>query len=115
MSTDRIERATVGLVLGGLCTVVLATAVASAQPKVDAAALYKQHCIICHAADGNSKLPNASFADGTWVHGSSPKDVQNTIGNGVKGTVMMGFAAKLKPAEVQALAAYVRAFDKKLK
>jgi hypothetical protein len=33
----------------------------------------------------------------------------------VKGTVMLGFAAKLKPAEIEALAAHVRAFDKSLK
>ena len=113
--SDRIERVMMGTVLGGLCVVVLATATAGAQAKVDAAALYKQHCAICHAADGNSKLPNASFADGVWVHGSSPKEVQASITGGVKGTVMLGFAAKLKPEEIQALAAHVRAFDKKLK
>jgi mono/diheme cytochrome c family protein len=113
--SDRIERAMMGTVLGGFCVMVLGTAAASAQAKVDAAALYKQHCAICHAADGNSKLPNASFADGVWVHGSSPKDVQASIATGVKGTVMLGFATKLKPEEIQALAAHVRAFDKKLK
>lgn len=113
--SDRTERALMVGVLGGCCALVLATAAASAQPKVDAAALYKKHCVICHAADGNSKLPKASFADGVWEHGSSPKEVQATITNGVKGTVMLGFSAKLTPGEVQALAAYVRAFDKKLK
>ena len=112
---DRIERAMMGAVLVGLCVVVLGTAAASAQAKVDAAGLYKKHCVICHSADGNSKLPNASFADGVWVHGSSPKDVQASIANGVKGTVMLGFAAKLKPEEIQALVTHVRAFDKKLK
>lgn len=113
--SDRIERAMMGAVLGGLCVVVLGTAATSAQAKVDAAGLYKKHCVICHSADGNSKLPNASFADGVWVRGSSAKEVETSIANGVKGTVMMGFAAKLKPEEIQALASHVRAFDKKLK
>ena len=100
--------------LTALCGLLAVTAHGQA-PKVDAAALYKQHCVLCHGANGNSALPNASFNDGKWVHGSSLQEVQNTITNGVKGTVMVGFAAKLKPAEIEALAKHVRAFDPKLK
>lgn len=82
---------------------------------VDAAALYKKHCVICHGATGTSPLPNAAFADGVWKHGSSVDEVKKTIVEGVKGTVMQPFAAKLKPEEIDALAKHVRAFDKKLK
>ena len=94
---------------------VLVSRTAAQKPAVDAEALYKKHCIICHGATGASPLPNAAFADGTWVHGSTVKEVSAVIKDGVKGTVMQPFAAKLTPAEIEALAKHVRAFDKKLK
>jgi mono/diheme cytochrome c family protein len=98
-----------------LAAALTMASLASAQPKVDAAALYKTNCQLCHGADGSSKMKNASFTDGTWLHGSSLAEVQKVIGGGVKGTVMQSFAAKLKPAEIEALARHVRAFDPKLK
>jgi mono/diheme cytochrome c family protein len=113
--SERMQRVATATAVAGACLALVTVARVGAQPKVDAAALYKQHCVLCHGADGASKLPNASFADGVWKHGSTPKEVQATITNGVKGTVMLGFAAKLKPAEIEALATHVRAFDKKLK
>jgi mono/diheme cytochrome c family protein len=94
---------------------VLVPRTAAQAPAIDAAALYKKHCIICHGATGTSPLPNAAFADGIWVHGPTLKEVSATITGGVKGTVMQPFAAKLSEAEIAALAKYVRAFDKKLK
>lgn len=97
------------------CVGLLAVARLQAQPKTDTAALYKTHCQLCHGATGTSPMKNASFADGQWLHGSSPAEVQTTIKNGVKGTVMMGFGAKLSAAQVEALAKHVRAFDKALK
>ena len=111
---DRAMRALAALATVTACVLVVSMT-AQAQPKVDAAALFKQHCQLCHGANGTSPLPNASFTDGVWVHGSSLKEIQNTITNGAKGTVMVGFASKLKPAEIEALAKYVRAFDKALK
>lgn len=98
-----------------VCVGLLAVARLQAQPKIDAAALYKTHCQLCHGANGTSPMKNASFTDGQWLHGSSPAEVQATIKNGVKGTVMMGFGAKLSAAQVEALARHVRAFDKALK
>jgi mono/diheme cytochrome c family protein len=113
--SERMQRVAAAALVAFGCVGVVGVARAGAQDKVDAATLYKQHCALCHAADGNSKLPNASFTDGVWKHGSSLDEVKTTITNGVKGTVMVGFSAKLKPAEIDALAAHVRAFDKKLK
>jgi mono/diheme cytochrome c family protein len=84
--------------------------------KVDAVEIYKVKCQVCHQADGNSQImPNMSFADGVWVHGSTLKEVSNTITNGVAGTAMMPFKGQLTDAEIAALAKYVRQFDKKLK
>lgn len=104
-----------GAAVAAACAGVVAVARVEAQPRVDAAALYKTHCQLCHGANGTSPMKNASFSDGQWLHGSSLAEVQTTIKNGVKGTVMMGFAAKLSAAEVEALARHVRSFDKALK
>lgn len=87
----------------------------AAAGKVDAAEIYKTRCVVCHAADGNSPMPNMSFADGVWRHGSSIKEVTNTITNGVPATAMMPFKTQLSPAEIAAMARFVRKFDKKLK
>ena len=86
----------------------------AAAGKIDAAEIYKARCQVCHA-DGNSPIPNMSFADGVWRHGSSIKEVTNTITNGVPATAMMPFKTQLSPAEIAAMAKYVRKFDKKLK
>jgi mono/diheme cytochrome c family protein len=93
------------------------TPAAKAPPaKVDAQALYEAKCQVCHMADGNSQLmPNMSFADGVWAHGSTLKDVTTTISNGVPGTAMVAWKEQLSPAEIAALAMFVRKFDKKLK
>jgi len=113
-------------VLGGaalaMALAVTATPAAQDAPakaaagKVDALELYQAKCQACHMADGNSQLmPNMSFADGVWAHGSTLKEVQTTITNGVQGTAMVAFKEQLTPDEITALAKFVRKFDKKLK
>jgi mono/diheme cytochrome c family protein len=97
----------------GIATVTAFGHAAAAEP-VDAEAVYKTRCQVCHAADGNSPLPNMSFADGVWKHGSSLKEVTNTITNGVPGTAMISWKSQLSPEEIAALAKFVRQFDKKL-
>jgi mono/diheme cytochrome c family protein len=88
----------------------------AAAAAVDAKAVYEAKCQVCHMADGNSQImPNMSFADGVWKHGSTLKAVQTTITNGAPGTAMLPFKEQLTPAEIAALARFVRKFDKKLK
>jgi mono/diheme cytochrome c family protein len=83
--------------------------------KVDGEAVYKEKCLVCHLADGNSPIPNMNFADGVWLHGSTLKEVTNTITNGVPGTAMVSWKAQgLTDDEIAAVAKYVRHFDKKL-
>lgn len=104
--------------LGGvaLAGMLLATVTAVAQAdKVDAAALYKSKCAVCHGAAGNSTLPDMSFADGKWKHGTSVKEISEVITKGVPGTAMVPFGKQLKPAEIEGLAKFVRTFDKNLK
>jgi len=107
----------VGAFAAGLGLVVSSavTQAQAGQAKVDAAELYKTKCMVCHAADGNSPMPNMSFADGVWKHGSTVAAVSMTIMNGVPQTAMMPFKEQLSKDEINALARYVRQFDKKLK
>jgi mono/diheme cytochrome c family protein len=95
--------------------VLLAAEKKGAVDEAQIAALYKSKCSVCHAADGNSPLPNMSFADGVWKHGTTVKEMVNTISNGVPGTAMMPFKTQLSPEEIEGLARYVRKFDKNLK
>jgi mono/diheme cytochrome c family protein len=125
MHQTRRVRPAIAAAVAGLALAVGLTAAPAAQGpdgakavagKVDALALYEQKCQACHMADGNSQvMPNMSFADGIWKHGATVKDVQTTIANGVPGTAMVAFKEQLSPAEIAALARFVRKFDKKLK
>ena len=98
-----------GVARGAAGPVPTAAEVASAEE------IYKTMCAVCHTPDGNSPIPNMNFADGEWRHGSSIKDVMQTITNGVQGTAMMPFKEQFSAGEIAALARKVRGFDKKLK
>lgn len=94
-----------------LLAAVVAAAPAASSP---AAELYKTHCQSCHMADGNSPLEPLNFADGKWKHGTEAAKLAAVISDGVAGSAMLPFKAKLTPAEIRSLAEYVRGFDKKL-
>lgn len=113
-SSATILLATV-ILLAGVTVGPIAARAQTSGGAVDVAALYKKHCLMCHAANGDSKLPGMSFVDGEWKHGSSVKEIGVIIRDGVKATAMLPFKGKLNEAEVEALAKYVRAFDKSLK
>lgn len=86
----------------------------TAEDDAKAEEIYKTKCSVCHAMDGNSPLPNMSFADGIWKHGTTVEEMVQTISNGVPGTAMMPFKTQFSEAEIEALARHVRKFDKKL-
>src|SRR5687767_12719539 len=88
---------------------------AAAETAPPVAEVYKIHCQSCHMVDGDSPLAPLNFVDSEWKHGSAPAKVAAVIADGVPGTAMLAFESKLTPAQVRALAAYVRAFDKTLK
>ena len=87
----------------------------TAEEVASAEEIYKTKCAVCHTPEGNSPIPNMNFVDGEWRHGSSVKDVMNTISNGVQGTAMMPFKGQFSEGEIAALARKVRGFDPKLK
>ena len=74
--------------------------------------LYKANCVMCHMPDGNAAIPNMNFADGKWLHGSTPAQLAKVITNGVPGTAMMAFKDRFSDAEILGLAKFVMAFDK---
>jgi predicted dehydrogenase/cytochrome c553 len=74
--------------------------------------LYKANCVMCHMPDGNAAIPNMNFADGKWLHGSTPAQLAKVITNGVPATAMMAFKERFSDAEILGLAKYVMAFDK---
>src|SRR5262245_35081268 len=90
-------------------------AYAAELPASAAQELYQKKCAACHSADGNSPLEPLNFSDDKWNHGSDPDAIAKVISEGVTGTAMLPFKGQLKPEEIEALAAYVRSFDKSLK
>jgi mono/diheme cytochrome c family protein len=77
--------------------------------------LYKTKCFACHLADGNAPMKEMNLADTEWKHGSKMAEIIKVIEEGSPGTAMLPFKAQLQPEEIEALARYVRAFDKTLK
>ena len=67
---------------------------------------------MCHMPYGNAAIPQMNFADGKWIHGTTPKQLALVITNGVPGTAMMAFKERFSDQEILALAKFVMAFDK---
>ena len=98
--------------------VVLALGAAASGSGLDEAAvqaLYKAKCQACHLADGNAPIKEMNFTDSEWQHGGKLAEIKKVIEDGVAGKPMLPFKSQLSPEEIDALARYVRAFDKKLK
>ncbi|MEP6763594.1 MAG: cbb3-type cytochrome c oxidase N-terminal domain-containing protein [Gemmatimonadaceae bacterium] len=64
------------------------------------------NCVSCHRADGGG-LIGPNLADKYWLHGSSLSDIYHTVNNGVLDKGMPPWGKILKPAQVQAVTAYV--------
>jgi mono/diheme cytochrome c family protein len=108
----RPSLALIGLTVTGLATGRL---LAQTKPSEATLDLYKTKCIACHLAEGNSPIPEMNFVNGNWKHGTKVSDMVKVITDGVPGTAMVSFSEQLTATEIEALARYVRSFDKKLK
>jgi cytochrome c oxidase cbb3-type subunit 3 len=107
-----LKKTTVSAMLIG----ALAAAGASAQDASDETKeIYTTRCAACHLADGKGAMPEMNLSDAKWQHGSSIAEISKVIAEGVPGKAMVGFKAQLSDDEIEALAHYVRAFDKSLK
>jgi len=107
------ERARVAAVASvPLAGAPMAAATDAYKPSEATLELYKAKCQQCHMADGNSPLEPLNFADAKWIHGDKVEDLVKVISEGAPGTAMLPFKSLLTPEEIQALARYVRSFDK---
>ena len=68
--------------------------------------LYAQHCVACHATQGEG-LVGPNLTDAYWIHGGRPMDIYKTISEGVIAKGMAAWERQLGPQRVQTLAAYV--------
>ncbi len=79
----------------------------------DGAALYKQRCAMCHAADGKgySALKTPDMTDPKWQAANKDDAIFEAIKKGKKGTAMMAFDTKLKDEEIRAVVAHIRTLN----
>ena len=84
----------------------------------DAARIFARSCAPCHGKDGQ---PNAVFAkqgvrnfkDAAWQKATPDAQIEKTIREGKKATMMASFEKQFSPQEIKALVAYVRQLGKK--
>ena len=83
----------------------------------ESADLFKSKCSMCHGVDGKGykALKTPDFTDPEWQASKTTKEIDETIKNGKKDTMMKGFADKLKPEEIEKLVQYVRSLNSKRK
>ena len=103
------------LVAGCASTPTLAVQQANyPKEKVDAPGLFTENCATCHGRDGRTRtfhgrlLGAQNFTDARWQTNTSDDEIIRAIKTGPK--AMPAFEKKLSATEIEALAAYVRAF-----
>ena len=78
----------------------------------DGAAIFKQRCSGCHAADGkgSSSIGTPDFTDPKVLGSITDQQIVSTIENG-KGSKMPAWRGKLSPEDIHAAAAYLRSLS----
>ena len=76
--------------LSGVGTVLAAQKPAAVQ-RAKAVELYTTNCQICHGPDGKGTpvVQGSAFVGRSWKHGTTPKEIETTITNGVPSTLML--------------------------
>jgi mono/diheme cytochrome c family protein len=79
----------------------------------DAAKTFAKTCALCHGPEGQpteafAKLGVRSFKDSEWQKATPDAQLEKSIREGKKGTLMASFEKQLSAAEIKALVAYVR-------
>ncbi|HXY41535.1 MAG TPA: c-type cytochrome [Vicinamibacteria bacterium] len=88
---------------------------AAARPALaeDAAKIFATSCAPCHGKDGQptpvfAKQGVRNFTDATWQKETTDEQVEKTIREGKKGTMMASFDKQFSPQEMKALVAFIR-------
>ena len=79
----------------------------------DPAQVFARSCSPCHGKDGHpssvfEKQGVKNFTDPAWQKGISDAQIEKTIHEGKKGTMMASFDKQLSAQEIKALAGYIR-------
>ena len=85
----------------------LAALVADPTKVAEGKATFASYCVSCHRADGGG-LIGPNLTDDAWIHGDSLVQIHRTIAQGVLAKGMPAWEKLLKPAQVNAVTAYVR-------
>ena len=83
----------------------------------DAAKIFAKSCAPCHGKEG---APSAVFAkqgvkhfkDAAWQKATTDAQIEKSIHEGKKGTMMASFEKQFSAEEIKALAAYIRKLGK---
>jgi len=107
-------------VLAGLVFAASAVISSAGAQTVDAKAVYDANCRKCHGATGTppkamaAKFPKIAAFDAAFFAKRSDNSVVEVLAKG-KGKDMPPFKTKMTPADMAAVAKYVRAFATKVK
>lgn len=79
----------------------------------DASQIFARSCAPCHGKDGHpspvfEKQGVKNFTDAAWQKGITDAQVEKTIHEGKKGTMMASFEKQYSAAEIKSLVAYIR-------
>ncbi len=79
----------------------------------DAAQVFAKNSAPCHGKDGHpspvfAKQGVRNFTDPTWQKQTTDAQIEKTIREGKKGTMMASFEKQLPPQDIKALVAYIR-------
>ncbi len=99
------------LALACAATLLAASSVRAAEP--DAAKIFAKTCALCHGPEGQpneafAKMGVRSFKDPEWQKATPDAQLEKSIREGKKGTLMASFEKQFSPEEIKALVAYVR-------
>jgi mono/diheme cytochrome c family protein len=82
--------------------------------QIDARGLFEENCIVCHGENGRAHTFHGTLfgaqnlTDSKWQLETTDAEIIDAIKTGP--SVMPAFGKKLSPAEIEALAAFVRTF-----
>ena len=90
-----------------------AFAVPARAAEPDAAKIYAKTCALCHGPEGApnetfAKMGVRSFKDPEWQKATPDAQLEKSIREGKKGTLMAAFEKQFSPEEIKALVAHVR-------
>ena len=107
MTVRRIAFAALAALFGAL---VLAPVPAAAE---DAAKIFAKSCSPCHGKEGEpsavfAKQGVRSFKDQAWQKATPDAQIEKSIREGKKGTMMASFEKQFSAEEIKGLVAYVR-------